>query len=432
MGNRCWIFVVLILDKMIKSVKSIQKLSLLLAVFFLPNHLNFNNIFLVVFIIISVGLILLDKREKKIKALNKSIGPIIILSLPFLLNLFGLLYSQNLPLAIDYNIRAIPFFVLPIIAITNRSLFRKQFKSIGLALVLGCLASALVSWTWAINDILQSKRMFSDFIGPLYTHHRAVQFLNLHPTYLSICIYTSIGFIIRFYYTFSNSTKRFLFCVAIIIGLFMLQLLSRNALIYSILFAGGYLLLNRQWNSLLYSIILLVLLGLAVNSIKHNFLRDRLFKSLNLFEKATNFSKKDDRFDRLSASFEIFSKSPIYGHGTASEDPLRLEVFKRDKDNIAYEKNYNAHNQFFEYLSTFGLVGGICYLLFFGYLFIEVIKQNNGFLIFLVLGLFMASITESIFERSQGVVYSALLSSIVVSCFSQTNSNKHDKSSLQE
>lgn len=212
----------------------------------------------------------------------------------------------------------------------------------------------------------------------------------------------------------------------------MLQLLSRNALIYSILFAGGYLLLNRQWKSLSYSIILLVLLGLAVNSIKHNFLRDRLFKSLNLFEKATNFSKKDDRFDRLSASFEIFSKSPIYGHGTASEDPLRLEVFKRNKDNIAYEKNYNAHNQFFEYLSTFGLVGGICYLLFFGYLFIEVIKQNNGFLIFLVLGLFMASITESIFERSQGVVYSALLSSIVVSCFSQTNSNKHDKSSLQE
>ena len=416
----------LILDTMIKIVKSIQKLSILLAVFFLPNHLNFNNIFLVVFIISSVGLILLDKREKKIKALNKSIGPIIILSLPFLLNLFGLLYSKNLPLAIDYNIRAIPFFVLPIIAVSNKSLFRKQFKSIGLALVLGCLASALVSWTWAISDILQSKRMISDLIGPLYTHHRAVQFLNLHPTYLSICIYTSIGFIIRFYYTFSGLTKRFLFCVAIIIGLFMLQLLSRNALIYSILFAGVYLLLNKQWKMLSYGIILLVALGLAVNSIKHNYLRDRLFKSLNLFEKTTNFSKKDDRFDRLSASFEVFLKSPIYGHGTASEDPLRLEIFKRNRDNIAYEKNYNAHNQFFEYLSTFGLVGAMCYLLFFGYLFFEVIKQNNGFLIFLVLGLFVACITESIFERSQGVVYSALLSSIIMTCFSQMKSNNHD------
>ena len=152
-----------------------------------------------------------------------------------------------------------------------------------------------------------------------------------------------------------------------------------------------------------------------------------MFNSLNLFEKPTKFSKKDDRFDRLSASYEIFKKSPIYGYGTASEDSFRLEIFKRNNDLNALEKEYNAHNQFFEYLSTYGIIGGVVYLSFFSLLLIKSIKLKSGFLIFLVLGLFLACITESIFERSQGVVYAASLSAAIAACFSHLNNNTQDE-----
>jgi len=140
-----------------------------------------------------------------------------------------------------------------------------------------------------------------------------------------------------------------------------------------------------------------------------------LFNSLNFLEKPTKFSKKDDRFDRFSASYEIFVKSPIYGYGTASEDSFRNEVFIRNRDKVAYQNNYNAHNQLLEYLSTFGIIGGIAFFIFFASLFYLVFRLKKGFFTFIAIGLFLACITESVFERSQGVVYTSLFLSLLIS-----------------
>lgn len=405
-------------------LKATQKISLILVCFFLPLNLNLNNIFLVIFILISCALFFLEGRNKISHTLKSVFGIVIILSLPFLINFFGLTYTKNLDLAIDYNVRALPFFLLPIIALSENLFLEKHFKVFALALIFGCLTTAVISWTWVGYDIFQSERSISDIIGPHYTHHRAVKILDLHAAYLSICIYTVIAFIVKFYTSFPRQLKRILLVIALALAIFMIQLLSRNALIFSIISGIFFLIRAQKWKFLSVGLFVLFVLGVTANGVKHNYLRDRLFKSFNFFESSKHFGKKDDRFDRLSASYEIFLKSPIFGYGTASEDPLRLEVFKRNNDLIGYEKNYNAHNQFFEYLSTFGIFGGLVFLLFFSALFYMTIKLRNGILFFLVLGLFCACLTESIFERSQGVVYSALLSSAVVVHYYRSLANK--------
>lgn len=163
------------------------------------------------------------------------------------------------------------------------------------------------------------------------------------------------------------------------------------------------------------SVAFIVVMGTLAYNVKHNYLRDRLFNSLNMFEKKTQFSKKDDRFNRLAASYEVFLKSPLVGYGTAGESKYRREIFKKNRDNIAYKENYNAHNQFFEYLSTYGIIGGVAYLVFFGGLFHLVFKQKSGYFLYLVTGVFLACITESIFERSNGVVYMAVLIGLLLS-----------------
>ena len=162
------------------------------------------------------------------------------------------------------------------------------------------------------------------------------------------------------------------------------------------------------------SVIVIILAMLAFN-VKHNYLRDRIYNSLNFFEKKTQFSKKDDRFDRLSASYEIFKHKPIVGYGTAAESKHRRQIFKNKGDTIAYERNYNAHNQFFEYLSTYGIIGGIAFIIFFLGLFQIILKNRNAFFTYVFIGLFFACVTESVFERSQGVVYTALIIALMLS-----------------
>ena len=44
------------------------------------------------------------------------------------------------------------------------------------------------------------------------------------------------------------------------------------------------------------------------------------------------------------------------------------------------------------------------------------LKQKKGFFIYVFTGLFFACITESIFERSQGVVYTAASIALLISC----------------
>lgn len=397
-----------------KHINHLTSYCLILAVFFLPIHLNFNNIFLTCFIVLSFVLFFVDARANKWKLIKQSRWLLALVSIPFLLNAVGLIYSDELNQGFDYTVRATPFLCLPLISVTTPEVFTKNVKKLGYALFVGCLVVAFYSWSIAIVDIVNQQKSWNELFGPLYSHHNLIKHLDLHAVYVSICIYTAIGFVVLQFKTFNTQKKVFFTIMIVILTVFMFHLLSRNAMIYFLFSSVVYLIYIRKWIILSGGFIAVILIAICVYNVKHNYLRDRLFKSLNLFEKETQFSKKDDRFDRLAASYEIFKNKPIIGYGTAAESKHRRLVFLRNNDKIAYERNFNAHNQFFEYLSTYGILGGVAYILFFGGLFRLVLKQKKGFFIYIFTGLFFACITESIFERSQGVVYTALLIAILI------------------
>lgn len=411
-----------------KTFQTLSIICLISSVFFLPLHLNLNNIFLVSFIVLSFMSFFLKPKEI-CQNINQKKWLILVVALPFLLNALGLIYTDELRKGFDFTIRLIPFLCLPLIAVAQPKIFTNNYKKLGYVLLLGCLTVAFYSWSHAIIDINNKEKSWNELIGPLYSHHNLLKPLDLHSAYVSICIYTAIGFIVSQYESYSRKIQILSGFVIIILALFMFHLLSRNAIIYFLLSAVVYLIYSKKWKNLISGAIVIVIMGIGAYNIKHNYLRDRIFKSLNFFEKETQFSKKDDRFDRLAASYEIFKKKPIIGYGTAAESKHRREIFKKNNDKIAYEKNYNAHNQFFEYLSTFGLVGAITYIIFFGALFYKTLKMKNGFFIYVFTGLFLACLTESVFERSQGVVYAAICISLLLG-FKKKEETDFDKGNL--
>lgn len=394
--------------------KKIRFFSLLASIFFLPIDINLNNIFLLIFISVSVFTAFKSPRVA-FKALTQKKGLLILVSLPFWLNIFGLIYTDELNKGIDYTVRALPFLLIPLVAITSPKVFAKNYRAMGYALLFGCLFVAVWSWYFSIQSLLENNRPFKELFGPLHSNHNLLKHLDMHATYLSVFIYTSLAFIATEYRQYIKYKKIVLAVVFIVLLAFLFHLLSRIAIFYFILSSIIYLIYNKYWKLLSgLAIVIIVVFGYAYST-PHNYLRDRLINNLNLFEKKTQFSKKDDRFDRLSASFEIFKQRPIFGYGTAGESKHRREIFKKNRDTIAYNENYNAHNQFVEYLSTFGILGGLVFVIFFGTLIYLVFTKRQYFYAFMLVGVFFACITESVFERSWGVVYTALLAALILS-----------------
>lgn len=398
-----------------KYINQLNNFCLVLAVFFLPVHLNFNNILITCFICLNLLLLFFENRAYKCGLIKQSKWLLTLVSIPFLLNAAGLIYTDELVEGFNYTIRAIPFLCLPLISLINPEVFTKNIKKLGFALVLGCLFVTIYSWSSAIVDIYNQDKSIKELFGPLYSHHNLIKSLSLHSAYLSICIYTSVGFLVFIYKELNMQKKLISVVIICLLIFFMFHLLSRNAIIYFLSASVVFLISKKNWGLLISGSVIVIILAMLAFNVKHNYLRDRIYNSLNFFEKKTQFSKKDDRFDRLSASYEIFKHKPIVGYGTAAESKHRRQIFKNKGDTIAYERNYNAHNQFFEYLSTYGIIGGIAFIIFFLGLFQIILKNRNAFFTYVFIGLFFACVTESVFERSQGVVYTALIIALMLS-----------------
>lgn len=405
-------------EKNIKPLNliSIERFLLLCSIFFLPINFKINNYFLGLFVILSFWKIIKTKLYKNV-LINKNKQYCFFLTLPFLLNVGGLFYTEELSKGLDEAVRMLPFLILPIITLFDPKVFRHNFNKIGGALVMGCLFVALFCWSSTLIRFFNSDDTFTALFGPLYANKGLTAALNLHPVYMSICLYTAIGFLIVGYKKSDVKSKIKRLVLVVLLSLFMGHLLSRNALVFYLISSAVYTIYNKKWRWLLLGASgSAILLFLAFN-VKHNYLRDRLFYNFNFFEKETKFSKKDDRFDRLAASFQIFKDSPIYGYGTAGDDYYRTMEFKKNRDMVAYHNRYNAHNQFMEYLSTFGLIGAFVFLWYFTTLFKIAYGVREGFFWYVLAGLFCACLTESIFQRTTGIVYVNIIAALMLSYY---------------
>lgn len=407
-----------------KLLYQFNNLLLILCVFFLPINILLNNIFLGGFIFTSFFIMLISKRKTFLEKLKINKGSLFFYALPFLITVFGLLYTDELKLALDDVVRAAPFFLLPIIAILLPQKFSMNYRNLGYSLVAGCFFVACYSWAEVMLALKTNNDSFSQFFTSRYFNHNLVKGLNLHATYVSLFVYASIGFLAHeLKEVSSNIKKSLLLVIGALLFLFLLNLLSRNILVCFALFTTGYFVYARKWRLFLAAAVCVAVLAIISYNIKHNYLRDKLFRSLNLFEQKTQFSKKDDRFDRLAASYEIFLNKPLFGYGTAAESKHRIAVFKRNRDYVAYKEKYNAHNQFFEYLSTYGLLGAIVYFLFFVKLWKTVFMTRKVYFVYIAFAVTMLTITESIFERTQGIVFTSFLIALLLSINARSKNN---------
>ena len=132
---------------------------------------------------------------------------------------------------------------------------------------------------------------------------------------------------------------------------------------------------------------------------------------------------EDKRFKRLEASYNVFKSSPIIGVGLGKDIKMKVEEYRKLNDKIAVEKGFNSHNQFFEYLAAYGLIGGGIFVFVLGLFFYFLVKHKYYFYLLIFLNIVFATITESLFERALGIQYYSIIVSIAILKFNALNTS---------
>lgn len=398
-----------LLSKALKRF-GVSQHCLTISMFFLPLSLQMNNIFLVLFFIAFIFEWNIREKISSLSSNYKKALPVVLL---FFLIVFSYFYSFYTQTALDQILKSIPLLIVPLVFISDPKMFVENRNKFLYGLVAGCLVAAITSWGWLAYQLWLEEDI-SKAITWKYSKGNLISKLDQHTPYLAVFLFTSVGFIVsRLELIKGRKTKWILNVIVVIQILFLLHLLSRTAILYFFVAAITFLLIKKR----IFVLLVLLLVSFAFFNVliydsngSNGFFKRMLYKEIGL----SGTDDLDPRFERWQYSWNLFKKSPIIGVGAGDVDVMRVIAYREAGDLEAYKLKYNAHNQFFEFLSAQGIIGGVLFMFCFGYIIYLAFSTKEYFLFYTVVGIFICSSTESMLRRSWGVVFFSIIASLVI------------------
>lgn len=382
-------------------VFNVKEYLLFASVFTLPMYLKINNLMLGLFIFFSMIHLIYYGKLSGIRRAALLGWPIYSF---FILAALGSFYSPGWD-SFNYLERYVSLLLLPFLIIPDPSKFNKRVINIQYALVLGSATTVFICYANAIWEIFSNNEPLSYFFRWRHLGHQFTEIADTHPTYLGLFLVISQFIVLRLpKISVGARVGLFLFFAA---GLF--QLASRMALIlFFLLFVVLIIhrLRNRKWHMLVLVAGLTFCVVTYVNY-GSDYLKNRLFSKESFLN--------DKRFKRWQVSYEIFKDNPLLGVGLKEVEDVRNKKYLEYGFVEAAKDNLNAHNQFLEYLTRNGAIGGVVYVISLTYMLLNAIYRKNLFFSF-VFGLFIiAGLTESIMVRIAGIEFLAIFGSVFLS-----------------
>ncbi|MGJ5642992.1 O-antigen ligase family protein [Formosa sp. S-31] len=379
-----------------------------LVAFTLPMFMRLNNIVLGVYIVILLCDSIIYKRKIiSITGIKQAI-PVVV----FFILAFGSALDFEKILVLKYLEKYWSLLLMPMLFLGQENGYETYKLKLFKGLVYGCFVTLLICNFNVIYEIISHNEPVNYFFRWRHLGHEFSKIADTHPAYLGLFICMSLYCILNKIVDFNRIVKLVLLA-GFTIGMF--QLASRVALlIYIIVWCIFFIkLLRREFKWVIPVAIVFITVISVFFTFGSEYLKDRVFSYDSVM--------KDDRFERWGVSYEIFLEHPFLGVGFKDITNERVLKYQEKGYMVAAKREYNAHNQFFEYLSLNGIVGGIVYILSFGYLLAVAVKKKQYVFIFLFGSFFVANLTESMMVRIQGIEYFALFGSLFISKFNYKN-----------
>lgn len=409
-----------------KYLNKAREYLLLFGVFTLPIYQTINHWFFGLFIFFSFVEFF---QKKEIQIGLKQIGRYILLSsfFFFLLRLMFLFHSTDINLSQKELTRALPFLLYPLGILSlnsNANVNYKEFeKNLFWALTIGCFVTAVLCWANVAINMEDNPVPANKFFGWKKSGSHLTAMLDLHPPYLGMLFFGSIVFLFReaIYNSQLDRLKKIgVYFLILFLMVFLFNLTARNSLLFLVLIGFIFFLYKKYWKMIVLSLIMVLSAIVLIINHPSKYYRLKMYHMLSFSDKE---EFHDKRFERLVASYNVFRQSPLMGVGLGRDINLKVKQYNIMGDDIAVKKRLNSHNQFFEYLAAYGVIGGLVFLLAILTFIFFLIKNKYYFYLLLFLNIVFASITESIFERALGIqYYSLIISMALLKYLSKNNS----------
>ena len=369
-----------------------------LVVFTLPMYTRVNNVLLALFIGIGLVEIFVERKKLDVRLFLFKSWPI--------LGFFALSILASFR---EFDLQALKFLenhwsllLVPVVMLNdNHGYFVRRRKAF-LALLFGSTTTLLICNGYYIIEMLNEGQVITKWFNWRHFGHEFTMIADTHPTYLGLFVFTSILFLIQ-----DNKFPRIPRAILIVFLLFgLLQLTSKMALLLFLLFLlyVGIYNIKKQRQRSVTSTIGLLICALIFLLYGGDFMKGRLFFVDAILD--------EKRIDRWEVSYEIFRENPVIGTGYSKIDEVRKEKYLKGDYSLAAENELNAHNQFLEYLSVAGALGGFVYAVALAFLFFLSIERKDHLFTFVFFAFILANVTESMMVRIKGIEYYAIFSSL--------------------
>lgn len=357
------------IKKKLSNLKPIE-----LALFICSIGLNFMKLVpfgLLLFVVAIIYESVILKTPFLLKEVKSKIKTIFLLATPFILAIWGLIFTSNFAKAFEDIGRLLPFLLFPILL----SLISSERKKVLGKLVLFGFSTGLI-----IRFLLD---IYESAIGYTYDYNIQIFFysyLDADTNILAIITMFATLYLLDFYTTSTSNLSKIIRNTTLIIALFLSLciLLLQSRIVILFFFAGLLILFVCHWKKKeKWSILLTLLFSCSLMLIPAFQGRFQVVASetKNLNQK-TQISQKDSvsvenlpcmsstelRFNSLKASWQIFKSNILFGVGTGDwRDELVKEYIKSNMPCNAHEQTA-PHNQYMRTLVKYGLLGLILYL----------------------------------------------------------------------
>ena len=339
-------------------------------------------------------------KEKK-ELLQKNIISFLILSIPFWLELFGTIFTDDFETALKEITNKIPFLIFPL-TLFSVKLQNKTVPFIAKQFSIGVFVASLLA-------LIKMAYFKINSLGDYYYYDKFSILLNKHTTYFALFVVLSILFVIH--QLIDKKINKKVSTALLVLFVPLIYMLSVRISILALLVALLVLVIYRIKRKYIRGLLIALPIIFASIYFTPNFKKR--------FEKSTteNTEIKDIDYRKLhwESVLEMISQnSLLVGNGTGSNRDFLYNKYRENKLTAAYENEYNAHNQFLEIFLNQGFIGISFFMLLLIFLMYNFIKSKNSLALSVLSAIIIFMFTESILERHSGVIVFALFMSLLI------------------
>ena len=318
--------------------------------------------------------------ELKSSAAKKSL---VVLSLPFLLAIFGLIFTANLNKAFEDISRLLPFILFPILLLCISNERKEKLNNLVLAsFIFGLLIRFAMNFYESALGYLEDYNVLIFFYS----------YLDSDTNILAIVTMFGVLYLLDFMAVKSNlgiKTNSWIHGLVLFLSLCVLLLQSRIVILFFFASLGVLFIINwrnqKKWSILLTMLFsgLIMLIPEFQGRFQVISTESKSIKTIAVTEKVQVenlpcMSSTQLRLNSLKTSWKIIQKNPFFGVGTGDwRDELVVEYIASNMPCNAHEQTA-PHNQYLKTLLKYGVVGLLIYLGYLFYLY-HVYRRNFRF-----------------------------------------------------